>query len=265
MEITNAPKMSMMRNPATTMSVSLPILSCARFRPHTAACDRTAVAGGRRTPGIELTGNLEVSAMDPVTMLLRSHAIGHDLGVGEAEGEFSLGHSRLRGLTDDQLRLRPEGWNSIAYLYWHMARTEDVAVNVVVALRPQVFDEEEWAARLKVARRDIGTGMSEDEVEALSRAIDLAALRTYRDAVGRRTQAIARELPPAEWDRTVDAATVQAAIAQGAFVPQAMWVAEFWTGKSTAWFFSWVAVGHNMMHLGQAAWVKEMILRKRGR
>lgn len=52
--------------------------------------------------------------------------------MGEAEG-------RLHGLPDDQLRLRPQGWNSIAYLLWHMARCEDVAANVVVAQRPQVF------------------------------------------------------------------------------------------------------------------------------
>ncbi|HEU4797278.1 MAG TPA: DinB family protein [bacterium] len=198
-------------------------------------------------------------------VILRSHAIVHGLEVGQAEGQFSLEYSRLNGVTDDQLRLRPQGWNSIAYLLWHMARCEDVAANVIVAQRPQVFDEGEWSGRLRITRRDIGTGMTDEEVEALSRAIDLPNLRAYRGAVGRRTQDIARELPDPEWDQTVDAAIVRDAAAQGAFTPESEWVARFWEGKSKGWFLYWLAVGHNYMHMGHAGWVKEMILSKRGR
>lgn len=198
-------------------------------------------------------------------MILRSHAIVHGLEVGRSEGQFSLEYSRLNGLTDDQLRLRPQGWNSIAYLLWHMARCEDVAANVIVAQRPQVFDEGEWSGRLRITRRDIGTGMTDEEVEAVSRTIDLPNLRAYRAAVGRRTQDVARELPDAEWDQTVDASSVREAAAQGAFTPDSEWVARFWEGKSKGWFLYWLAVGHNYMHLGHAGWVKEMLLSKRGR
>lgn len=203
--------------------------------------------------------------MNPREMILRSHAIVHALEVGQAEGQFSLEYSRLNGLSDDQLRLRPEGWNSIAYLLWHMARCEDVATNVIVVRRPQVFDDGEWAGRLRITRRDIGTGMTDEEVEAVSRAIDLASLRAYRAAVGRRTQEVVRELPDAEWEQTVDAAAVREAAAQGAFTPESEWVARFWDGKSKGWFLYWLAVGHNYMHMGHAGWVKEMILSKRGR
>lgn len=203
--------------------------------------------------------------MDTREMILRSHAIVHGLEVGQSEGQFSLEYSRLNGLTDDQLRLRPQGWNSIAYLLWHIARCEDVAANVIVARRPQVFDEGEWSGRLRITRRDIGTSMTDEEVEVLSRAIDLPNLRAYRAAVGRRSQDVARKLPDAEWGRTVDAAIVREAAAQGAFTPESEWVARFWEGKSKGWFFYWLAVGHNYMHLGHAGWVKEMILAKRGR
>ena len=34
----------------------------------------------------------------------------------------------LGGLSEDQLRVRPAGLNSIIWLLWHMARTEDAAV-----------------------------------------------------------------------------------------------------------------------------------------
>ena len=64
-------------------------------------------------------------------------------------------HGRGRRVREyEQLRRRPvKGSNSLAWLLWHMARIEDVAVNVVVANRRQVFDEG-WAERLKVPRRN---------------------------------------------------------------------------------------------------------------
>ncbi len=203
--------------------------------------------------------------MNTLDFLLRSHALTHGLDVGESEGRFSLEYNRLHGLSDDQLRLRPNGWNSMAWLFWHMARTEDVAINVVVAGRPQVFDTGDWAERLSVHRRDIGTGMSDEEVEAVSAAVDIPALRDYRMAVGRATQAVARSLPAAEWDRVPGEEVFQKTMGQGAFAEEAAWVAQLWSGKSKAWFFYWVVVGHNVMHLGQAGWVKEMILHRRGR
>jgi hypothetical protein len=203
--------------------------------------------------------------MTAVAMFLRSHAIVHELGVGPAEGDFSVGHARFRGLSEEQLRARPQGWNSIAWLYWHMARTEDVAVNVMAARHAQVLDAGGWPARLRVARRDIGTGMSDDEVAALSAEVDLEALRAYRAAVGRQTQAVARELPPEAWEEPVGRETAAEALRQGAFAPEAEWVAAFWQERTRGWFLYWGAVLHNMLHLGQAGWVREMVTGRRGR
>ena len=107
----------------------------------------------------------------------------------------SMTDQLLEGLTDEQLRARPHGVNSIAWLLWHIARCEDVGVNRLVADRPQLIDAEPWLARLNAPRRDIGTGMTSDEVTDLSERVDLAALRAYWDALYRRTLAIVRENP----------------------------------------------------------------------
>ena len=102
----------------------------------------------------------------------------------------------LGGLSDDQMRRRPgEGLNSIVWLLWHMARTEDVAVNLVVAARAQVFDDG-WARRMNVARPDMGTGMTAAEVADLSEQADVAAVRAYRSAVGLRTREVVQTLAP---------------------------------------------------------------------
>lgn len=203
--------------------------------------------------------------MDVVEFFLRAHAQTHGLEVGGSEGQISLEYGRLRGLSDEQLRMRPDGWNSMAWLFWHVARTEDVAINTVVANRPQVWDVGGWAARLHVDRRDVGTGMTDEEVASLSAAIDMAALREYRHMVALATRDVARSLPPNDWDRSIGPDDLARASAQGAFGPEAAWIPEVWNGKSVAWCFYWVAVGHNIMHLGQAGWVKEMILQRRGR
>ncbi len=202
--------------------------------------------------------------MDLVEMFLRDHATAHSSKVAVAEGQFSLEDSRLRGLTEEQIRLCP-GWNSIAWLLWHMARAEDVGINVIVADRPQVFDEGGWARRLGIVRRDLGTGMADGEVAELSAQIDIPRLREYRVAVGRRTREIARSLAPQEWDRVVDAASVQKAVDQGAVGPNAGAAVKFWEGKSIGWFFYWIAVGHNQMHMGHVGWVREMVVGTRAR
>ncbi len=111
--------------------------------------------------------------MTAVELFLRDHAILHAPGVGAPEGGFSMELNILHGLTDDQLRLRPQGWNSIASLLWHIARFEDVGVNVIVAARPQVFSEGNWLDRLRIGRRDVGTGLTDEEVEAYQKYVRL--------------------------------------------------------------------------------------------
>jgi hypothetical protein len=123
--------------------------------------------------------------------------------VGHAGLRFRL--DRLSDLSDAQWRLRPHGLNSAAWLVWHMARTEDVAVNRLVADRRQVGDEQEWLARLGIGRRDIGTGMTTEEVADLGARVDVAVLRGYAASVLERTEAVARELRPADLDEVVDA------------------------------------------------------------
>src|SRR6058998_1612102 len=112
-------------------------------------------------------------------------------------GIFTAASSRTSspGLSEDQVRRRPDPRvNTIAWLLWHAARIEDVGVNGFVADRPQVLDDEEWLGRMKLVRRDVGTGMDDSEVDELSLTIDLNALRGYWDAVTRRTLAVVETL-----------------------------------------------------------------------
>lgn len=69
--------------------------------------------------------------MDALEVFLPRHARLHGADPGEPR---SVWDRMLEGLSDEQIRLRPaRGVNSIAWIVWHIARVEDVAVNLVVA------------------------------------------------------------------------------------------------------------------------------------
>src|SRR5579885_1409065 len=103
--------------------------------------------------------------------------------------------------TDEHIRTSPHpAVNTIAWLFWHIARSEDLAVNRFVADRFQVLDDEEWMPRLGIYRRDIGLGMTDEEVDDLSRRVNLDALRAYWGAVGRRTVEAVNALDPDDLD-----------------------------------------------------------------
>ncbi len=199
--------------------------------------------------------------MNALDLFLREHASVHSVQVAEGE-QRSLEDGVLRHLTEEQMRARPHDLNSIAWLLWHMARVEDIGVSVIVADRPQVYHEEGWMDRLGISIRDVGTGMSGQDVADLSAAIGIPAVRAYRVAVGRHTRDVVAALPAEEWPREPGVAALERIRAQGVLRPEAQWLERFWEGKSNSWFLAWMGIGHNHLHLGQARWVRKLLLGK---
>src|SRR5919199_2488321 len=127
------------------------------------------------------------------TWFLAEHARVHSAAIGPLhDWHVAPGFSIQReedticdGLSDAQLRQMPGGLNSIAWLLWHLARCEDVGVNLMLRGRSEVLDDEQWLPRLQVETRHIGTGASEDEVRQFSACVDVGMLRAYRAALGR--------------------------------------------------------------------------------
>ena len=195
--------------------------------------------------------------MDATELFLRDHARTHSAGVGEAEAGMFLENLVLDNLTDEQVRLRPaEGTNSLVWIFWHMARSEDMGINSVVAGRPQVIEEDGWVERLGLSRNDIGTGMTDDEVAGFN--VDIATLRAYRAAVGRRTREVVRALRPEQWGAMQDADSMRRAKDAGALGPNAGWIADSFGGKSNALILGHVGTGHNFWHLGEAMTVRSL-------
>ena len=177
--------------------------------------------------------------MDARSFILGQHARLHFSDVSPEPG--TLAERILGGMTDEQMRMRPgRGLNPLAWVLWHMARVEDVCINLVVIDGRQVFDEA-WASRMGIRRWDIGTGMTEDEV---------------RDLAGGRTRDIVTLLPLSVWEETISSADTARAAQAGAFGPPAAWVEKAWQNMSRATRLGAAAISHNAMHLGEAATIR---------
>jgi hypothetical protein len=154
------------------------------------------------------------------------------------------------GLTDAQVRDRPHGLNSVAWLVWHATRVEDAAVSRFVGDQPQVLTEGDWRRRLLTERHDVGSGMTGAEVASLSAEIDATAVRDYARAVAERTRAVAGSLAPAAWEEIVSPERVHRVVAdEGLLVDAGRWVEEFWArGHSRGWYLLQTALLHPYGH-----------------
>jgi hypothetical protein len=149
-----------------------------------------------------------------------------------------------------------DGGSSIAWLAFHTALHEDLAVNAVLRGRPTVLDG---------ARDDLGlaaiassAGLGEAEQPELTAALRLDALPGYVRAVHEASAAWLGTLTDDDLDGADaggPAGLVRAGIAE-ADVP---WLYRMWDAKPTAWFVQWEAIGHRVNHLGEMVSVRNRL------
>ena len=199
--------------------------------------------------------------MNLLNFVLEQHAHSHAASLTGAT-EPMLSDQVLAGLNEEQLRLRPApGLNSIAWLLWHIARSEDVMVGVLLTERGQVLDEGGWLSRLNVAQRDMGTGMDEAGVSLISAELDIDALLAYRLAVGVRTREVVPTLHSATWDDTIDPARLLAARAFPDRADGEHRVATYWQNRTRRYILTTSITTHSYQHLGEANAIKSLIRR----
>src|SRR5262245_37514593 len=192
--------------------------------------------------------------MEAHDLFLEQHATMHSAAVGG--NKMSAAERTFAGLTDEQMRVRPrEDLNSLAWLLWHIARGEDIFLNLVLTGRPQVLDDG-WRKRLGVHRPDLGTGMTSAEVTELTRQVDIAALREYRDAVGRRPREVVGSFKPQDWQGLTTPEAVQRAATEGAFGVRTEMMVKAFTGRPRAMILSGVCLFHSAGHMGEAGVVR---------
>jgi hypothetical protein len=196
--------------------------------------------------------------MDFRELFLSQHARAHAAHVGHPD--FSNQDLILKDLPLELLRNRPHSQlNSLAWLFWHMSRAEDIGVNLIIAGRPQVLDEDSWAKKLRISIRDIATGMTDLEVDEFSQQVDIVSLLDYRAAVGQRTQAIVHILSLKVLDEKIESDLVQRFRDAGVFGTNAEWVPQRWLGKPKSFTLMHTVLAHTYFHIGQCEDIRGLL------
>ncbi len=166
----------------------------------------------------------------------------------------------LRPLSPDQLRIRPAPLvNSIAWILWHMARTEDFAFTRIVGELPQVLDHE-WIQRLNVPLIHQGTGMDDEEVSEFSTQVDVAALQQYYDAVGNSTREVVRSLRTEQLGAVPDEKHVRRVlIDEGVYSPAVQSGAISQRLNRPIWWWLSSRIAHQYIHYGECATVRSLM------
>ena len=139
------------------------------------------------------------------------------------------------------------------WIIWHAARAEDFVVNRIITQGAQVLDGPEWPTRLNVSRRDIATGMNDDEVTQFSAEVNVQALRAYCAAVGQRTRAVVEAMAPEALDAEIDAVHAQRAFGEKGTVAEAgAWVGRIFDGRRKGDVLLQIGLLHVASHVGEA-------------
>jgi len=194
---------------------------------------------------------------EAIELFLSHHATLHSARMARTEA-WSFEDEVLDDMTEAQVRRVPRNCeHSVAWCVWHIARCEDITMNLLVAGSPQVVLQGDWHGRMKVTARDTGNAMDARGMADFSAAVDVEALRDYRVAVGRRTREIVRQLDPKNLKRKADPSRLQRVMDEGAVVEAARGLIDYWGGRDVAGLLLMPASRHHIVHLNEALRLKK--------
>lgn len=153
---------------------------------------------------------------------------------------------------------------TIAWVLWHIARIEDLTVNMLIANKKQLFNEG-WKKRLNVSVTDTGNAMSDDEIMELSRNINVDELLRYRKEVAKSTREVVMNLKASDMKREVLPGALADILAVGGVTghPDSIWLLDYWGKKDVAGILLMPPTRHVMLHLNDCCKWKEHIRSKK--
>jgi DinB superfamily len=191
-----------------------------------------------------------------IQLFMSQHAMLHSKKMAQTES-WSFEDEVLNDMPDEQIRRIPQGGeHSVAWLIWHIARCEDVTMNLLVAGTPQILYQNDWLKQMGITVCDTGNAMDQAAMIDFSNAINIEALRNYRVAVGRRTREIVKQLQPADLKRKVEPARIRQVMSEGAVVEAARGIADYWSKRDIVGLLLMPATRHNLIHLNEALRLK---------
>lgn len=197
---------------------------------------------------------------EAIDLALEIHAVTHTSVVsGVSVPTFCDGI--LDGLADEDYSVMPtEKDETIAWHFWHIARIEDLAGNLLIAEQDQIFNDE-WMKRMNVTVKDTGNAMTNEEIIDFSETIDKQELIHYRNAVGCRTRDILKSLIPDDLKRKPKEEFLERLVSEGGLLEckDSIWLKNFWGKHTVSGLILLPLTRHHMMHLPDSITIKEFI------
>jgi hypothetical protein len=141
----------------------------------------------------------------------------------------------VKDLSDTQLHFNPMGkGNSIAFLFWHYVRTEDIVMNMMIRKQKPIWNEKGWDVKLKMDPKAQGSGMTDEAARAV-RIESLSDFLAYTEAVFTESEKYVATLTDADLEKEMDSPL----------------------GKRTLFnFISGINVDHGVGHIAEIEYIK---------
>jgi hypothetical protein len=122
-------------------------------------------------------------------------------------------HHVAETLTPELMTASVPGANPVGFLMWHMARSQDWAINTAIRGVPELAWTPPWSEMPAISTPGMGTGFSPAEARDLASRIVLSQLMDYAHAVSTAAVEWVRGLSEADLDAIPDVAAHDAGIA----------------------------------------------------
>lgn len=180
--------------------------------------------------------------MDSIELLKRMHRGVRFAFENTIKSVFTP--EEMKGRVDDQ-------GNSISWLVWHMARSEDVVTNTILQGTPQLLTQDGWQDRIGIDAMHIGTGLGEEGAAEITKQINVEAADEYWQAVAKVSYEWLKSIKPEDLDVVPDLSERLSTIPPILAAGENQGPIQFWNGLDAGRLFSAIVVGHGYIHVGQ--------------
>ncbi|MGB4661006.1 MAG: DinB family protein [Mobilitalea sp.] len=171
----------------------------------------------------------------------------------------------LEDLQENEFAIMPTSKDeTIAWAIWHIARIEDLTMNILVKNDAQIFNEK-WKQQMNISISDTGNAMNDREIMEFSKQICTEELLKYRDAVGIRSREIIQNLSPKMMKQGVMPEGIARILQEGGVTKEAdsLWLLDFWSKKDIAGIVLMPLTRHQTLHLNDCYKWKNEIRKKK--
>ncbi|HEY9075815.1 MAG TPA: DinB family protein [Anaerolineaceae bacterium] len=180
----------------------------------------------------------------------------------EGSGQHSFEEDVWEGVTFEAARRVPANCeHSYAWIFWHLARCEDITMSLLIAGEPQVLYAENWLERTRSPFPHTGNAMDVPAVRDFSAQVDVEAVRGYYQAVSLHTLGIFQRLTLPDFKQKVNPARMAVIRAQGDLPEAATEVYDYWSRQSFAGLLLMPATRHHVVHMNEAMRMKSKVLK----